>query len=143
MGTSLAGLVGGGGGSSLPMLAPDLTYPNDRLQASATIKRITGIDASGGVTTAINLTGKYMVSFLRLASLTNESLLVKLTVDGTIIWNDTITSSGTTVSLLGTERATANQTVPETVSCASSFLLEVQTATDTSIDLWYLARPIE
>jgi len=124
----------------LPRLAPDLTYPTDKSSATIGWIKVSGIDASSGLTTALSLTGKFVITFLQFSNLTNESLVVKLTVDGVIIWNDTIPSSGTLNNLLGAIDATNSPA--EFIQCDTTFLLEVQTATDTSIDLDYLARPI-
>ena len=129
-----------GGGGGLPQLAPDLTYPSSRLTASSTWQRIAAINASAGLTTALSLTGKYAVTYLLFRSLSSESVTVKLTIDGVVIWNDTFTTA-TTMALFGNNSSTGAGS-EEVLQCNSSLLLEIQTATDTSIDLDYLARPI-
>ena len=125
----------------IPILAPDLNYPVNKVAGDQTIISIAGIDGSSGLVTALSLTGKYYVSFLRYSGITNESMTHKLTVDGVVIWNDSAVSGGTSLALLGSTTATV-QTPPETIQCDATFLLEVSTTADTSINLSYLARPI-
>tara|TARA_R110002096_G_scaffold135425_1_gene287067 strand:- start:110 stop:535 length:426 start_codon:yes stop_codon:yes gene_type:complete len=122
-----------------PVLAPDLTYPGDRLGlGTQTIKQISGIDASAGLTTALSLTGgKYVVSLLQFVIVALENITIKLTVDGIVVWNSTYLVPSATQTLLGTISATGQ---PELIQCNDSFLLEVQTTADTDIALRYLAR---
>tara|TARA_R110002153_G_scaffold47169_1_gene133393 strand:+ start:135 stop:665 length:531 start_codon:yes stop_codon:yes gene_type:complete len=131
--------VGGGG---LPQLAPDLTYPGDRKnQNLRTYKEITGINASLGLTTALSLSGKFAISLLRFITIAPEPMTIKLTIDGVVIWNDLFTGAAATSQyLLGNIQA--GMGVSEAIQCNTSFLLEIQTATDTSVDLYYMARPI-
>ena len=132
----------GKAGGGLPQLAPDLTYPGDRVNLNLrTYKQIAGINASLGLTTALSLSGGFAVSLLRFTNTTAELMTVKLTVDGVVIWNASFTGTGTAGQyLLGNMSAGAG--VSETVQCNTSFLLEIQTATDTTINLEYMARPI-
>ena len=131
-----------GGGGALPSLAPDLTYPGDRLSLNLkTYKEITGINASLGLTTALSLSGKFAISLLRFKDISTGLMTIKLTVDGVVIWNDSFTGTGTNSQyLLGNTSGGAG--VSETIQCNTSFLLEIQTATDPSVDLYYMARPI-
>ena len=133
----LSSITGGGG---LPQLAPDLTYPSS-LGVNRGYVWVTGIDASAGLTTALSLTGKFAIDLLQFVGLTNESITVKLTVDGVIIWNDTYVTGATTLRLFGLNESGGEDT-PSTMQCNESLLLEIQTTTDTSIDLYYVARPI-
>lgn len=130
-----------GGGSNV-MLAPDLTYPADKLASDNTISQISGIDGSSGLVTALNLTGKHLISFIRYTAITNEIMTHKLTIDGVVIWNGSASSGGNSTTLLGNDPSNTSQTPPETIQCNSSFLLEVSTTTDNAISLNYLARPI-
>ena len=131
----------GKAGGGLPQLAPDLTYPGDRSNLNLrTYKEITGINASLGLTTALSLSGKFAISLLRFGGASAELMTVKLTVDGVIVWNDSYTGTSTQQYLLGNTSAGAG--VSETIECNTSFLLELQTATDTSVNLQYMARPI-
>ena len=132
----------GKAGGGLPQLAPDLTYPGDRVNLNIrTYKQIAGIDATSGLTTALSLSGKFAISLLRFTNTTAELMTVKLTVDGVVIWNDSFNGLSTAGQyLLGNMSAGAG--VSETVQCNTSFLLEIQTATDTTINLEYMARPI-
>ena len=123
----------------LPQLAPDLTFPATLLGQNG-FANVSAIDASAGLTTALSLSGKFAINLLTFNSLSSEVITVKLTIDGVVIWNDSSTAN-INLQLLGSNtRADAN--VPESITCNTSLLLEVQTTTDTSIGLSYLARPI-
>ena len=133
------------GGGGLPKLTPDLLF-FDRLGNSSAIVSSASIDASGGLTTALSLTGKYMINSVGLSGMTAETVTIKLTIDGVIIINNTFTST-TSVSVVNTYNGTATTTSPSQIGftpigCDSTFLLEVQTATDTNISLQYNVRPI-
>ena len=131
------------GGGALPSLTPDLTYPGDRVNLNIrTYKRIAGINASLGLTTALSLSGKFAISLLRFENILEELMTVKLTVDGVVIWNDSFDSIGSISSQYLLGNASAGEGVSETIQCNTSFLLEIQTATDTDINLDYMARPI-
>jgi len=121
--------------NALVRLAPDLDFP----ASGATYKIITGINASAGLTTAISLTGKFCITLLRLDAVAAENVTIKLTIDGVVIWDASFVSSNSTQNLLNGLAAGIPQ---EAIQCNSSLLLEVQMATDTSISLIYLARPI-
>ena len=133
----LSSTVGGGG---LPQLAPDLTYPSSLSGASGQIV-ITGINAVGVLTPALSLTGKFAIDLLHFEDITPEVMTFKLTVDGVVIWNDTAAFAGAAKRLFGSQSTTGADT-PSTMQCNTSLLLEVQTLTDASINLVYLARPI-
>lgn len=125
-------------GIVLPRLAPDLSFPSGVGGSGA--YRITGIDGTGGLTTALSLTGgAFSVSLLEFTALTSENVTIKLTIDGVVIWNDTFVS-GTSLPLLGVSEGAVG--VAGEIQCESYFLLEIQTTTDTSVTLDYLARPI-
>lgn len=134
----LSTVVGGGG---LPKLAPELTYPADKLVGGAVYKRISAIDASAGLTTILSLTGKFAVSYMAFLSITAEVNTIKLTVDGVIIWDTTYTPSATD-NLIGATNTSALSPQDIVNGCDESFLLEYQTATDTNIVFDYLARPL-
>jgi len=122
-------------------LNPDLAYPANRFSQNNTYIRITGIDASAGLTTALSLTGKYAVSYLEFKSVSIENMTIKLTIDGVIIWNSTFLTDNQEQGLFGNNSSDGDGP-DEILQCNDSFLLEVQMASDTSIDLNYLARPI-
>jgi hypothetical protein len=126
-------------GGGLPQLAPDLTYPST-LSGNLGFARVTGINAVGSLTTALSLSGRFSVSLLQFENITGEPVTVKLTIDSVVVWNDTFTASSS-IRILGS-RNTDGTDVPETISCNSSFLLEIQTTADPSVGLAYLARPI-
>ena len=143
MPSKLLSSITGGGGSAGVNLAPDLTFPSS-INAEAGVVSATGIDASSGLTEILSVTGKFIVDYMYLSALTAENLTVKLTVDGVVVWNSTFTS-GTELALLGGHNGISLGHGPSSsasILCNSSLVLEVQTATDTSISFSYLARPI-
>ena len=125
---------------SVPQLAPDLTYPSAKDNVSNS-KVITGIDGSSGLVTALSLSGRWAISTLVIANQLNEDITIKLTVDNVIIWNAILDNSAGNNYLLG-NTATAGLYTDTSIQCNDSFLLEVQTTTDTDISLIYVARPI-
>lgn len=127
-----------GGTGGIPKLSPDLTFPAD-INANDGTLTISGIDGSAGLTTALSLTGKWSIGMLRFNSLTAENVTIKLTVDGIVIWDATQSIPSTFFQLLGN---VSTSSCREYISCNSSFLLEIQTATDTDCSLNYVARPI-
>lgn len=133
-----------GGGGGIPALAPDLTWPASKAVSSVGYKRITGINATAGLTTALSLTGKFLINGLIFDSMTSETYTVKLTVDGVVIWNDSMTSIGSsTLVLYGSASSSfSNSTNELGFICNTSLLLEIQSTTDTSVNLEYIARPI-
>ncbi len=126
------------GSGGLIQLAPDLTRL-DTQNANSTRVTVTGIDASSGLTEVLALTGKYVVNLLDFQGLTAESDTVKLTIDGVVIFEETFTV-GTTLVVIGTLGAVSDDLQGYLVN--SSLSLEIQTATDTSIQLDYQVRPI-
>jgi hypothetical protein len=133
--------VGKSGGSALPQLAPDLTWPSDK--NVFTNYKLINLDPSGGLTTALSLEGKWSISSLLLSNFTAELITIKLTVDDRIIWNDTFTLTSTSESVLIGGILNSNTTLQDAVtSCKASWLLEIQTASDSSVNVKYTARPI-
>lgn len=132
---TLSSLVGGGGAIKL---APDLTFPSS-LSSGESYKRVT-LNPAGSLTTALSLTGKFVIDALYFTSLTSESITVKLTIDSVVVWNDTFVVPSTSLYLQfgGT---TAVITTSSFI-CDNSLLLEIQTATDNSVNFNYLVRPI-
>lgn len=129
---ALSSIIDGG---SLPRLAPDLNFIVDKHPLGYTA---VNFDPSGGLTTALSLTGKFAIPFLRLVNIASESYTVKLTIDGVVIWNSS-RSLANEEYLLG--QNTGNWAdIP--IMCNSSFLLEVQSTADSSVFLFYTARPI-
>lgn len=133
----------GGGGSSIPLLAPDLTYPSDKAADSVTYKSISGIDGTSGLATALSLSGSFKINYLEFNSMTSEQVTIKMTIDGDIIFNDTFNMSSTSLLLFGGGMGTLEAEQQEVFKCNSSLLLEIQTTTDNSVGLSYLARPIK
>ena len=128
-------------GGGLPQLAPDLTFPADRIATQSTYKRIDGIDATGGLTAALSLTGKYIVNYLSFTANAVENNTIKLTIDGVVIWDSTFIPGANSIVLFG-NRARTNAGSDESLQCNTSLLLEIQTTSDNSISLEYIARPI-
>lgn len=119
------------GSSGTPSLAPDLTFLSG-VGTSGNLQ-VTGLDPSVGLITALSLTGKYVISSMNFTLLTVENITIKLTIDGVVIYDDTFLSPSTNVRVLKDE---------DLYLVKSSLLLEIQTATDTSVALNYLARKI-
>jgi len=129
--------VGGGGG--LPQLAPDLNYPAT-INGTAGYINIGGLDVSSGLTTILDLSGKYEISLIHLTGMTsNESMSFKMTVDGVVIWNAVGFNSSTSFKLFG---EVGGLGTPAAIQCNTSVKVEVHIPTDTSIGLNYIARAI-
>lgn len=127
--------AGGGAGFRL---APDLNYISNKVSNTANQIRISGIDPSAGFTTALNLNGKFLISYMLFGSLSSTgSIDVKLTIDDVLIWDTSTANTVTSLSLIGTQNS-----IQETIYCDSSLVLEVSKADDSDIYLDYLARPI-
>lgn len=120
-------------------LAADLTFPSS-LKASSPLVEVLGINATASLTTILSLTGKYHIGYLSFMNIAVENITIKLTIDDVVIWNDTYANPGTSIYLLA-EITAAGIKSPGFV-CKSSFLLELQTTADSSIDFYYLVRPI-
>ncbi len=131
------------GSALLPTLAPDITYPADKY-SNTNYKVITGIDASAGLTTALSLTGRFVVAFLGFTSQESEPIRYKLTVDGVVLWDSSHTPPSSALDVLvgGSGIPNVHAANDLTIPCEASLLLQVHTATDTSIQLNYIARAI-
>lgn len=128
------------GSSSIPELAPDLNFVSS-LTNTRPFKTITGINAIGALTTALSLTGKFAISYLNLAGLTsNDISRIKLTIDGEVKWDSTLTVNSSTMTLISS--LTGGYVLSENYMCNNSLLLQIQTIADNNISLEYLARPI-
>jgi hypothetical protein len=143
MASELLSSVAGGGGGAGVTLAEDLTFPSS-INGLVGAVTVSGIDGSSGLTTALSLTGKFIIDTLIFTGITLESMTFKLTVDGTVIWNDTFVTTQTSLALLGDSQTLAGGmgVNSSSIQCNSSLLLEIATTADTSVDLSYLARPI-
>ena len=128
-----------GSGSSGVTLAPDLTFPSTRSSGSAYIQQ--SIDATGGLTEVLNLTGKFVIDAILYSGLTAETVTHKLTIDGVVIWDDTFTSSAV-FQPLGFIDGTNVSASMAPITCNSSLLLEFQTATDPNVVVRTIVRPI-
>lgn len=126
--------------ATLPMLAPDLTFPSTVNSSSIPYATVTGINAVGSLTTALSITGKWAIGLLAFANVALEAITIKLTVDGVVIWNSSFTPSNTTIPLIGGNGVGFSGDI--SIRCESSLLLEIQTTADTSVDLRYTVRPI-
>lgn len=128
------------GAGSGTYLAPNLTFPADKGTNKIGFN-VTGIDGTGGLATALSLSGKFEITYLSFTSNSYGSNIVKLTVDGVVIWNDTATSTVES-PLLGAVNETSGTIIKsfaEKIRCNSTLLLEISGGT---IALRYLARPI-
>ena len=129
---TLQSLVGGGG----VKLAPDLTFPET---SDLNSQEVTGIDARGGLTTILDLVGKFSISLLEIYSLKGENITVKMTVDDVVIWDASFTC-GIACRLLGSQGTASTSDIP--ITCDESMKLELQTTSDSSCNLRYKVRPI-
>lgn len=137
---NLSTIVGVGG---LATLAPDLTWPSKAKTASVgSTQKLTAVDVSGSLQTVITASGKFNFEHLKVENLTAESITIKLTIDGEIKWNDTFTCN-TTADLYNVAAGTGFIGGEDGNKVNSTFLLEMQTATDTSINVYFTLRPIK
>lgn len=146
MATSLKQVLGGSGAGF--KLAPDLNYISSNFALGQGYKSVT-VDPSGSLTTALSLTGKFAIGAAVFTSLGEDVFNIRLTIDGVVIIDDTVdanTSGGNTeAAIIGdtqgsTLTATMGAGLP--VICEESFLLEIQSTTDTAVTLKYVARPV-
>jgi hypothetical protein len=130
--------LAGGGGAGF-RLAPDLTWPTDVITSSSPYKRITLTLTPATYNTALSLTGKFAVGFISFIFLPEgEQTDIRLTVDGVVIWDGgALVNSTLQYNLLGNIN-----NFRQYITCNSSLLLEIQTATDTSCAIEHDARPI-
>lgn len=135
------------GGDAGFKLAPDiggLDSNNDPLG----YKSVT-INASSGLTTALSLTGKFAISSMFFSFISQGAYVIKLTIDGVVIYNDNVDNYFDYINILGMYRHggssgfEAASTYLPTI-CESSLLLEIDSSAtgDTSFYLNYSARPI-
>jgi len=78
------------GGDGLPQLAPDLTSP----LSPPRFVTVTSVNASAGLTTLINISGKSRIGSIIVTDLTpSTSYPFELTLDGTIVYSSTHTTA--------------------------------------------------
>lgn len=134
---TLSSLIGGGG----VRLAPDLNYPLDN--ANTVYKVVSGIDCSAGLTTVLSLTGAWTIGSILITGLTvNDVALVKLTIDGVVIWNVDPNTNSTSSAVVGGGTSSANLLGIEDIRCDTSFLFEMETDVDTNLTMTWYSRPI-
>lgn len=129
--------IGGGDAQVLPRMAPDLLYLSSKTREDVLSKAVS-LTGTTSLVTALQLTGRWAISELYLMNYTAGTLTVKLTIDGEVIWDTTITLSGsyTPFAMLGYQD-------DELYMCASSLKLEVKHSSSTSMLLKYMARPMK
>lgn len=121
--------------------AVNLDYPSSKA-TGVNFSQVTGVNASAGLTTLLSVTGqKGVVTFARIQNLTAETITIKLTVDSVVVWNDTYTAEAIEL-LIGNNSATAYSPPDTPCFFNDSFLLQLQTASDTSVDFDYKYRPL-
>jgi len=129
-------LKGGGGG--MPMLAPSTPLAN------GVYTQVEGINATGGLTEVLSLTGKFELTLITFGSMSSLDMIkLKLTIDSVDIWNEDPYSPppGTTIGLIGGNNATTSR-FGESFLVNESLSLSIEMNSDTDIDLFYAARPI-
>ena len=134
---TLQSLVGGGGGIKF---APDLNFPSS-LSPGSGYSQVSGINATGGLTTVLSLSGKFTIDVLWFSSLNAETITIRATLDGELLWDDTFNCTAK-IYLLGGLGISSGVSGPISTICEESFTLEIQTTTDPDIDFNYLVRPI-
>ena len=129
-------------GNNVHILGPDLDFPKDKADGSIYVS-VGGIDATGGLTTVLSLTGRFLVLNLVLNDIIASNIAtIKLTVDGVVVWNvDPLTNSATE-PYIG-RPIFSPDAVMEPVGCESSFLFQVQMDSDTDISVLYVVRPLQ
>ena len=104
---------------------------------------VASINVSGSLQTVLSLTGKYEIDQLTITGVTAAQLTdFVVTIDGVVV-HSSISYGGSpahvTIKLYGESDGDGGVFG---IICDSSFLLEMNMGTDTSIDLTYRARPI-
>ena len=129
------------GGSGLPKWAADLTAPSTWTSATGSSVQITGLDPSSGLTTAISIPAKKgVMNSITLNSMVSEDYTIKLTIDGVVKWNDVWAVGNSTVALIGGTSVGVLGYDP--CPFDNSFLLEIQSTSDTAINVTYQFREI-
>jgi hypothetical protein len=128
------------GSQTLPTLAPDLSAPSN-WQGGGSSVLITGINPSAGLTDVLNITNqKGVISLARFTSMAPEDYTIELTIDDEIIFNDTWTVTSASPVLWGGDAA--GNVWLEPVPFYRSFLLRIQSTTDTNIEFEYIHRKL-
>ncbi len=131
--------ISAGGGAELPKLAPDLTSFTDREPSGATVN-VSGIDATGSLTTLLSLTGAFLIDILYIGAMaTNDLDQITLTIDGVVIWNeDGLSDNIAAHNILGNLDGDHGHQI----RCDASLLFQVEMSSDNLIDLIYKVRPL-
>lgn len=79
----------------------DLGFPGTLNNAPDGFVSASSINTTAGLTELIGLSGKYAIQYLRLGDLTTESVQIKLTIDGVVVWDDTFVLPDTSLTLQG------------------------------------------
>lgn len=125
---------------SLNKLAVDLDFFSTRL-AGQTYVQVAGINATGSLVTVLSLTGKFLIETLYISGMSTTDIdQWKMTIDGVVIHDtDGMTRTFTTALAFG---QLDGDNGSQMIICDSSFLLEIEMASDTSIDMRYRIRAI-
>ena len=134
----LSSLVGGG----LYKLAPDLDRIADQSSSSSGYKQIIGIDATAGLTTAISLSGKWLLTAAIFDSTLAEAMTVKITIDGVVTINSSFTAATSGIAIIGLNQSISNPFNDAYMYCEETLLIELETTSDNSVAFRYTARPI-
>ena len=125
----------------IQLLAPQLDFITTRAATTVPYQNISAIDASGGLTTLLSLTGKWWIRMIFMSGMTSNDVdHYKLTVDGVVVFEeDGLGSNNTNYGHFG---ALDMDWGDMGVVVLSSFLLQMETNVDTSMNLSYIAQPI-
>ena len=126
----------------LPQLAPELGYPS--LAGNANNRSITGINLTTTLSTVMEVSGKWHISYLTAAfGALGVNVRIKLTVDGVPIWDSTKALSTTVIQhLLGLYDNIPIRYDP-VYMFNSTFKLEMSASVPTTLRIDFGARPIK
>ena len=125
----------------LNKLAPNLTYISDRALTSLAYQQIATQDFTGSLKTVLSLTGKWHIHRWDISSITANNLdEYKLTIDGVVVHHKDGFGSHTTV--IQPHGALDGDWGSTGIICQSSFLLQMELASDTSVSFNWRAEPI-
>lgn len=133
-------ITSGASADAIPKLAPDLNVLSRRRDVKGNLNLLQNVDTTNSLTNVVNIMGKNVVQQLYLAGVGNGILRIRLTVDGELIWDDSLdiqSGSNTFIRLIN------EVGLKEAYLFDESFVLEIHAASDTSINVGYSYRPVK
>ena len=99
-------------------------------------ERVSSVDTTtGGLVTVISTSGKFALSHITLSLMPVESLTVKMTVDGVVIFNDTFSNPSSNLKIYD-----SNSKPNPVFLSKTSLSLEVESSTGTGVQCDFIAR---